>query len=40
VDDIVERHKEGQPVLVGTVSVEVSEHLARLLKRRGIGTRS
>ena len=36
VDDIVERHKEGQPVLVGTVSVEVSEHLAGLLKRQGI----
>src|ERR687894_108025 len=36
VDDIVERHREGQPVLVGTVSVEVSEHLAGLLKRRGI----
>src|ERR687889_642892 len=37
VDDIAERHNEGQPVLVGTVSVEVSEHLAGLLKRRGIG---
>ncbi|MDQ3284899.1 MAG: SEC-C metal-binding domain-containing protein, partial [Actinomycetota bacterium] len=36
VEDIVERHKEGQPVLVGTVSVEVSEHLAGLLRRRGI----
>jgi preprotein translocase subunit SecA len=36
VDDIVERHKEGQPVLVGTVSVEVSEQLAELLKRQGI----
>ncbi len=36
VDDIVERHKKGQPVLVGTVSVEVSEHLSALLKRRGI----
>jgi preprotein translocase subunit SecA len=35
-EDIVERHNEGQPVLVGTVSVEVSEHLARLLKQRGI----
>jgi preprotein translocase subunit SecA len=35
-DDIVERHAKGQPVLVGTVSVEVSEHLAALLKRRGI----
>ncbi len=36
VEDLVERHNEGQPVLVGTVSVEVSEHLAGLLKRRGI----
>ena len=36
VEDIVERHREGQPVLVGTVSVDVSEHLAGMLKRRGI----
>src|SRR5215210_3354753 len=36
VDDIAERNRAGQPVLVGTVSVEVSEHLAGLLKRRGI----
>ena len=36
VEDIVERHREGQPVLVGTVSVEVSEHLSGMLKRRGI----
>src|SRR3712207_6010440 len=36
VDDIVERNRKGQPVLVGTVSVEVSEHLARLLKQKGI----
>jgi preprotein translocase subunit SecA len=36
VEDIVERHEAGQPVLVGTVSVEVSEHLSGLLKRRGI----
>ena len=36
VEDIAERHKKGQPVLVGTVSVEVSEHLSGLLKRRGI----
>jgi preprotein translocase subunit SecA len=35
-DDIVERHGTGQPVLVGTISVEVSEHLSRLLERRGI----
>jgi preprotein translocase subunit SecA len=36
IEDIVERNKKGQPVLVGTVSVEVSEHLSGLLKRRGI----
>ncbi len=35
-DDIAERHANGQPVLVGTVSVEKSEHLSELLKRRGI----
>ncbi len=36
VDDIVERHEAGQPILVGTTSVEKSEHLASLLKRRGV----
>jgi preprotein translocase subunit SecA len=36
VEDIVERHRKGQPVLVGTVSVDVSEHLSGMLKRRGI----
>ncbi len=36
VEDLVERHREGQPVLVGTVSVEVSELLSTLLKRRGV----
>ncbi len=36
VADIDERHREGQPVLVGTVSVEKSEHLSSLLKKRGI----
>ncbi len=36
VQDIVERHGKGQPVLVGTVSVDVSEHISALLKRRGI----
>src|SRR5215218_2596296 len=35
-EDIVERNKEGQPVLVGTVSVDVSERLSTLLNRRGI----
>ncbi|WP_433464424.1 preprotein translocase subunit SecA [Spirillospora sp. CA-128828] len=36
VDDIAERHENGQPVLVGTTSVEKSEKLSRMLKRRGI----
>jgi preprotein translocase subunit SecA len=36
LDDIEERHEKGQPVLVGTISVEVSEHLSQLLQRRGI----
>src|SRR5215217_2312365 len=36
VEDIVERYQKGQPVLVGTVSVDVSERLSGLLKRRGI----
>ena len=34
--DIVERHRKGQPVLVGTVSVEKSEELSNVLTRRGI----
>jgi preprotein translocase subunit SecA len=36
VDDIAERHAKGQPILVGTVSVEKSEHLSGKLRRRGI----
>ncbi|MGW0229640.1 preprotein translocase subunit SecA [Actinopolymorpha singaporensis] len=36
VDDITERHAKGQPVLVGTTSVEQSELLSSLLKRRGV----
>ncbi|MGH3927411.1 MAG: preprotein translocase subunit SecA, partial [Pseudonocardiaceae bacterium] len=35
-DDIAERNGEGQPVLVGTTSVEKSEYLSDLLRRRGI----
>jgi preprotein translocase subunit SecA len=35
-DDIAERHAKGQPVLVGTVSVEKSEYLGALLTKRGI----
>ncbi len=36
VEDIVARHATGQPVLVGTVSIEKSEALSALLKKRGI----
>ena len=36
VQDIVERHRKGQPVLVGTVSVEKSEELSALLKKAGV----
>jgi len=36
IDEIVECHQRGQPVLVGTISVEVSELLSRMLKRRGV----
>ena len=35
-EDIAAHHKKGQPVLVGTVSVEKSEELSSLLKKRGI----
>ncbi|MGH9271889.1 MAG: preprotein translocase subunit SecA, partial [Ilumatobacteraceae bacterium] len=35
-EDIAERHEAGQPVLVGTVSVEKSEYLSRQLQQRGI----
>jgi preprotein translocase subunit SecA len=34
--EIAERHAKGQPVLVGTVSIEKSERLSKLLKKRGI----
>ncbi len=36
VEDIAERHEVGQPVLVGTVSVEKSELVSRMLKRKGV----
>jgi NAD(P)-dependent dehydrogenase (short-subunit alcohol dehydrogenase family) len=36
VGDIAERHKAGQPILVGTVSVEKSEKLSTYLRREGI----
>ncbi|MFQ7439669.1 preprotein translocase subunit SecA [Romboutsia timonensis] len=36
VEDIIERHKNNQPILVGTVSIENSELISQLLKRRGV----
>jgi len=36
VEDIVKRHEKGQPVLVGTTSVEKSEYLSRLLAKKGV----
>ncbi|MEW9527162.1 preprotein translocase subunit SecA [Microbispora sp. NPDC049125] len=36
VEDIKERYEKGQPVLVGTTSVEKSEKLSRMLKRQGV----
>ena len=36
VEDIIERHKNKQPILVGTVSIENSELISQLLKRRGV----
>ena len=36
VEDIIEQHKKGRPVLVGTISIEKSEYVSALLKKRGI----
>ena len=36
VDDIIEQHKKGRPVLVGTISIEKSEYVSHLLKERSI----
>jgi preprotein translocase subunit SecA len=36
IDEIAELHAKGRPVLVGTAAIETSEHLAQLLRRRGI----
>ena len=36
IKEIEELHKQGRPVLVGTASIETSEHLSALLKKRGI----
>jgi len=36
IEEILELNQTGQPVLVGTVSIDVSEHLSKLLKKRGV----
>jgi preprotein translocase subunit SecA len=36
IEDLKERYEKGQPVLVGTIDVAVSEHLSKLLERQGI----
>ena len=36
IEDIIKCHEKGQPVLVGTVSIEKSELLSKMLKKRGI----
>lgn len=36
IDDIIERNESGQPILVGTVSIEKSEKLSSMLNRRGV----
>ncbi|MEE8551831.1 MAG: preprotein translocase subunit SecA [Desulfobacterales bacterium] len=36
IDEIVELHKKGQPALVGTISIDVSENFSKKLKKRGI----
>ncbi|KIX91662.1 preprotein translocase subunit SecA [Staphylococcus microti] len=36
VEQVIEKHRKGQPVLLGTVAVETSEYISELLKKRGI----
>ncbi len=36
INDIIESHKKGQPVLVGTITIESSEEISDMLKKRGI----
>ncbi|WP_251519139.1 MULTISPECIES: preprotein translocase subunit SecA [unclassified Staphylococcus] len=36
VDEVIEKHKQGQPVLLGTVAVETSEYISNLLKKNGV----
>ena len=35
VDDIVQAHEKGQPVLVGTITIDTSEMLSQMLQKRG-----
>ena len=39
IEDIIQCHEKGQPVLVGTISIEKSELLSKMLKRRASSTR-
>ncbi|MBU6389762.1 preprotein translocase subunit SecA [Patescibacteria group bacterium] len=36
IADVKERHQKGQPILIGTISIEKNEHLGQLLKRNGV----
>ena len=36
IEDIVEHHQKGQPVLVGTITIEKSEMLSKMLKQKGV----
>lgn len=36
INDIIESHKKGQPVLVGTITIEASEEISELLKKKGL----
>lgn len=36
IEEVVERHKSGQPILIGTISIENSEMLSDMLKRKGV----
>ncbi|UXR72037.1 preprotein translocase subunit SecA [Staphylococcus sp. IVB6240] len=36
VEEVIEKHRKGQPVLLGTVAVETSEYISELLKKHGI----
>ncbi|MCI5741223.1 MAG: preprotein translocase subunit SecA [Lachnospiraceae bacterium] len=36
VQEVIEAHKKGQPVLVGTITIDISEEISRLLKKEGI----